>query len=457
VRIVIPTTGSLGDVQPYVALGLGLKRAGHRVRLATHADFESLIRGRGLDFFAIEDSSRALHRRDAGERMTSTGGNPFTFLRQFGRLRQPLMHGLMARTYEACHDADAILVSGTALLIGHAVAEKLAIPMCSAYLQPMGASRFLANSLFPHLPAWIPLGPLYNFLSHVVVAEFLWQLLRTSINKARQEVLDLPPLPFLGPRAVLYDSPILHGYSSAVIAKPRDWGENAHLTGYWFLDGGSIWKPPAALVDFLKAGPPPICVGFGSMPNRNAEQVTELVANALTRTRQRGVLLAGWGGLAPTSKSDQIFLMDAAPHDWLFPRMKAVIHHGGAGTTAAGIRAGVPSILIPYMADQPFWGHRVFRLGVGPRPIPRQVLSVGKLADAIRMALGDPSMRQRAAALGRRVWNEDGVARAVEVVEDYLGAVVRIPSRPRIALMPSTTLRNGNLGWRHSPLPSQVF
>ncbi len=420
-RIVIPTTGSVGDLQPYVALGLGLQAFGHEVRLATHADYEPAVRARGLDFYAIEEDARAFHAQEAGRRMFTAGTNPFVFLREFVRLRQPRMRSLMARCLEACRGADAVVGASTALLISNSVAEKLKIPFISASLQPTTPTRFLVNSLFPPLPDWFPLSGVYNFASHLLVGEILWQLLGPAINRARAEVLGLPPFPFLGPLKVMKEIPVLHGYSSAVVPRPRDWRAENHLTGFWFLKRPRDWRPPAELVDFLEAGPPPVYVGFGSMPNRHPHEVAALVTDALRRAGQRGILAAGWGGLAGSPKSDQVLLVESVPHDWLFPRVRAVVHHGGAGTTAAGLRAGVPSVLVPYMADQPFWGGRVLALGVGPRPIPRKELTAPRLAEAIRAAVQNQALRRRAAELGQRLRAENGVAHAVGVIHRYLG------------------------------------
>lgn len=171
------------------------------------------------------------------------------------------------------------------------------------------------------------------------------------------------------------------------------------------------------LAAFLEAGPPPVYIGFGSMVSSRPQETAELALQALARAGQRGVLASGWGGLHREALPEEVFLLDAAPHSWLFPRMAAVVHHGGAGTTAAGLRAGVPSILTPFFGDQPFWGRQVHKLGVGPQPIPQRQLSAANLAAAIQQAVTDTEMQQRAADLGRRIRAEDGVARAVEVLQ----------------------------------------
>lgn len=427
-RIVIPTTGSVGDVLPFVALGVELQAHGHEVRLATHADFAELVRSHRLDFFAIEEDSRAFHALEAGRKMIEAGGNPFAFLRQFARMRRPRMYQLMARSLLAAQGADLVLGSATAFLIGFSVAEKLGIPFLTAAFQPTKPSCFLTSSLFPPPPPWAPLAGLYNLATYFLAGEILWQLLGPAINQARQEVLGLPPYPFLGPLAAAQQIPVLHAYSAWVAPSPRDWGEDSHPTGYWFLKRPRDWKPPALLIDFLESGPPPVCVGFGSMSNHDPREVSELVVKALTRTKQRGILIAGWGGLEEIRCSDQFLVVDSVPHDWLFARACAVVHHGGAGTTAAGLRAGVPSVIVPFMADQPFWGRRVAELGVGPAPIARRHLTAARLAEAVETAVRDPRIRQRAALFGRRIRKEDGAARAVAAIHRHVDDMMDSPS-----------------------------
>jgi sterol 3beta-glucosyltransferase len=240
-------------------------------------------------------------------------------------------------------------------------------------------------------------------------------------------VLDLPASSPWGPFGSdrLAHGPILYGFSPSVIAPPRDWGEHVHVTGYWFLDPPSDWTPPPALVEFLQAGPPPVYIGFGSMSSQRPEETAALVGQALARAGQRAIMLSGWGGLHQAD-SDSVFMVDSVPHAWLFPQVAAVVHHGGAGTTAASLRAGVPSIVIPFHGDQPFWGQRVADLGVGPAPIPRRNLTVERLAQAIHRAVTDQPMRQRAADLGAKIRAEDGVARAVALVQqiDKRGVIV---------------------------------
>jgi UDP:flavonoid glycosyltransferase YjiC (YdhE family) len=202
-----------------------------------------------------------------------------------------------------------------------------------------------------------------------------------------------------------------------VIPKPADWDGQMHVTGYWFLDPVDDWNPPADLLEFLQAGSPPVFIGFGSMSTRNPEETTHLILQALACTQQRAIMLSGWGGLHKANLPDTVYMLDSIPFSWLFPRVAVVVHHGGAGTTSAGLRAGVPSIIVPFFADQPYWGQRVADLRVGPAPIPRKKLTAERLAQAIQTAVTDQAMRQRAADLGVKIRAEDGIARAVEIVQ----------------------------------------
>lgn len=196
-----------------------------------------------------------------------------------------------------------------------------------------------------------------------------------------------------------------------------DWTLNIHVTGYYFFDLNASYQPPEELQNFLEAGAPPVCVSFGSMVNRDAEKIDRTVRDSFTGSGQRGIILSGWGRVNQPFSKDLLYLY-AAPHDWLLPRCKMVIHHGGAGTASAGLRAGIPNIVVPFTADQPFWGRRVHAVGAGPKPILVRDLSVEKLTQAIFEAEGE-SVRKRARDIGRRIRIEDGVGQAVALIESH--------------------------------------
>ncbi|MCA9898696.1 MAG: glycosyltransferase family 1 protein [Ardenticatenaceae bacterium] len=412
-RIVIIAMGSRGDVQPYVALGKGLHSAGHQVRLMTHDAFEQLVTGHGLEFWIARGNVQAIAESEEMQALLEKGNflaiNAYTAKAAQKAALEWAEDGL-----SACAGADLLIAGIGGLFIGLSLAEKLHLPLIQAYYVPFTPTREISGALLPRpVPDWL------NRLSHHAVRQIMWQGARKADNLARQQVLGSPKAPFFGPFGSRQTRglPILYGFSPAVIAPPADWPVEAQVTGNWFLEAEADWSPPPALVDFLDAGASPVYVGFGSMTNRKPEETAVLVMAALAKTGQRAVLLSGWGGLQAADLPDNVFMLKAAPHDWLFPRMAAVVHHGGAGTTAAGLRAGVPSIIVPFFADQPFWGRQVARLGVGPQPVPRQRLTVDGLAAALETAVSNPQMRQRAADLGQQIQAEDGVAKAVAIVQ----------------------------------------
>lgn len=421
-RITIVTVGSRGDVQPYVALGVGFQAAGHQVRLATHDDFQSFIEEHGLGFAPLPGDPRTLLETTEGRQLLESGGNPFRLLKQFVRLAEPLAHKCLSDGLQACQGSDAIIFS-TPGCFGYWIAQQMGVPSCAAYYAPMTPSWHMPSPVFPPVWSSLPLSGLYNRVTFSLGGGLLWAPLAGAVNRARRAVLGLPPLSMWSPpwRNLAPGHLYLYGYSATVLPKPPDWGEAEYVTGYWFLRRTRDWEPPHKLVDFLESGPPPVCIGFGSMNNRNAAEVTDVVVKALLKARQRGILMTGWGGLADAHLPDEILPIESVPHDWLFPRVAAVVHHGGAGTTAAGLRAGVPAVIVPFMSDQPMWARRVLKLRVSPQPIPRRKLTVARLAEALEQAVNDLDMRARARDLGRIIRAEDGVGKAVAAFHAHLG------------------------------------
>lgn len=413
-KVTIIAPGSRGDVQPYVALGKGLKDAGHSVQILTTQDFHELVTTYGLDFVDLGGQMQDVARQMEG---LLKQGNFLKILKSMGQVAQELVNRASYSGLKASQDSDRLIAGPGGLFVGLALSEKLGIPFIPAFYFPFTPTRAFPNALVPlppmRLPGWA------NRISHHIAQQMLWQNYRAADAKSRREILGLPPVSWWGPFASLNQQKqtVLYGYSRLVLPPPVDWGPTVHVTGYWFLDPPAGWEPPASLMHFLESGSPPVFVGFGSMTNSKPEDTTRLVVEALASTGQRGVLSAGWGGLSQKDLPDTVHMIDSIPFRWLFPRMAAIVHHGGAGTTSASLSAGIPSIVTPFMGDQPFWGQRVFELGVGPRPIPLQRLTSKRLAQAIRTALADTTMRQQAAILGERIRGENGVARAVEVIE----------------------------------------
>ncbi|GCL35098.1 glycosyl transferase family 28 [Sphaerospermopsis reniformis] len=245
---------------------------------------------------------------------------------------------------------------------------------------------------------------------------------RKGVNQFREKTLQLTPLSNwqrLYGRLQKVNVPYLYGFSPVVVPKPSTWSERLHITGYWFLEHPANWTPPQDLQEFIAAGSPPVYIGFGSMTGRDPQQMTEIALTALKKTKQRGILVTGSGGIAATDLPETVFKIESVPHDWLFPRMAAIVHHGGAGTSAAALRAGVPSIIIPFFGDQPFWGHCLWQLGVSPEPIPKPALTVDKLAQAITTAVNHTQMRQKAQFIGEQIRLENGVNQAVAAFHQH--------------------------------------
>ena len=416
-NITLVTAGSRGDVQPYIALGKGIQACGHNVQVCTHTEFEDFVCQQGLAFAPMHGNPKALLEDEAGQRFLESGRNPIRFMRSFSEFVNQLLHGVLQDCLAACQDSDFVIFSIIGWFAVTHVMEKLNIPGISAYLQPVSPTSAFPVTSFPP----VQLGKIGNRLSYTISEQFGWSLMRAGLNRARKDVLDLPPLPFIAPFERMHKEhfPVLYGFSQHVVPRPADWPDSLHITGYWFLDEEPDWQPPEALSNFLEAGPPPVYIGFGSMRARGPQETTRMVLRALELSEQRGVLLSGWGALEKTEFPETVIQIEAAPHAWLFPRMAAVVHHAGSGTTAAGLRAGVPTIGVPFFADQPFWAERAYRLGAGPRPVDRKRLTAERLAAAISQAVGDPAYRQNAERIGAQLRIEDGVQNAVETLARY--------------------------------------
>jgi UDP:flavonoid glycosyltransferase YjiC (YdhE family) len=277
----------------------------------------------------------------------------------------------------------------------------------------------------PNLPR---LGGPANWLSGFLVVQAFWLMFRSHQNRWRRERLRLAPLSLRAPLSSLARRgvPVLYGFSPSVIPVPRDWHGAGTAYGYWFLDSPAAWTPPPELVNFLDRGPPPLYIGFGSMASHDPGRTAGIVIEALRRTGLRAILASGWGGLRGSHLPPTAISMDFVPHDWLFRRVCGAVHHGGAGTTAAALRAGVPSVIVPFFADQFFWGSRLSALGLSPSPIPQGALSATSLEKALRVMTGSGEMRARCRVLGQTVEAERGVELAAAAADRYLRSVIRL-------------------------------
>jgi sterol 3beta-glucosyltransferase len=414
VKVVIVAMGSRGDVEPYIALGKGLKNAGHYVRVISHQNFDPLVSSHGLEFWSIEGNVQEIAQSaEMSEHIEK--GNFLSVLSQMKKAAEAQATGAVKTGVNACQGMDMVLAGIGGLFIALPLAEKFNIPLLQAYYIPFTPTGEFPSFLFPKLPQW--LGKSVNRFSYHFMRQIMWQGFRSTDRIIRKQ-LDLPKSSFWGPYKHLQSQefPVLYGYSPSLIPPAPDWDAHTYVTGFWFLGEPSDWKPPQDLVDFIESGSPPIYVGFGSMSSRNPEKTTNLILSALNETKQRAVMLSGWNGLRKIDLPSSVFMVDSVPFSWLFPKMAAVVHHGGAGTTHYAVRAGVPSIVIPFFADQPFWGHLIEELGIGSAPIPRKKITAKELAKAIDLVLTDGAMHDRAAELGQRMQKENGTECAVELI-----------------------------------------
>lgn len=416
-RAAIVCNDTRGGVQPYLALGLGLRRSGHEVIINAPEGYRPLVDSVGLELRGLSGDVQA-HMNSPEVVAAMEKGFWAThklMTEKAGRMIRDTARECLA----ACEGSDLILAGFGGMIVGESVAERLGVPFVQAHLQPLATTAEYPGLL--SLP-WLRGVGLANRLSHAASKQVFWQPMRAAVNAARRDVLGLPPCRFWGSVGAIRrpGDVILYGYSQALLARPKDVGAGHHVTGYWFLDHDEGWTPPTKLVEFLEAGPPPVAIGFGSMSSRDAEATTRLALAAADRSGQRVVLLAGWGGMSNAELPATAFLIDSVPHSWLLPRCSLAVHHGGAGTTGAALRAGIPSVTVPFAADQPFWGWLISARGLGACCGPRRRLTADRLATAIRDVLGDASVRRRAAEMGKRVRAEDGVAEAVHFLEPYL-------------------------------------
>ena len=349
--------------------------------------------------------------------MDTGGVNPIKSIGAVRKMIGPVVMEMVEDAYAACRDAHAIICLGVFSAFGQSIAEALGIPIINVEPTPL-----LPTRVFP-APSWPiqrDLGGFHNHISGKAMLQIIWQWYCPFVNDFRQS-LGLSSYTASCFYQALRSTPMLGAYSPSIIPHPEDWPDSIYITGNFFPDTMADWRPSSELKAFLEAGDPPVYIGFGSMAGRNPEQLAKLILEALAKSGQRGLLLSGWGGLRTESVPDNVFVVDSAPHSWLFPRMAAVVHHGGAGTTAEGLRAGLPSVIVPFVLDQPFWGARVKALGLGPDPIPQKNLTADRLANAIRIAVSDSNMKQRAESYGVAIRAENGIGNAIKIIKRYFG------------------------------------
>ncbi|KAL3333974.1 hypothetical protein AABB24_030640 [Solanum stoloniferum] len=433
-QIVILIVGTRGDVQPFTAIGKRLQDFGHRVRLATHANFKEFVLSAGLEFYPLGGDPKIL----AGYMVKNKGflpSGPSEIPVQRNQMKE-IIYSLLPACKEPDMDtgvpfkADAIIANPPAY--GHVhVAEALQIPIHIFFTMP-----WTPTSEFPHPLSRVKQPAGYR-LSYQIVDTLIWLGIRDLINDVRKKKLKLRPVTYLsGSQSSELDIPHAYIWSPHLVPKPKDWGPKIDVVGFCFLDLATGYEPPESLVNWLKAGPKPIYIGFGSLPVQDPQGMTNTIVKALEVTNQRGIINKGWGGLGNLAEpKDFVYLLDNVPHDWLFLQCAAVVHHGGAGTTAAGLKAACPTTIVPFFGDQPFWGERVHARGVGPLPIEVDQFTLDRLVHAIRFML-KPEVKERSIELAKAMENEDGVTGAVKA---FFKQLSRTKSEPQQSPRPTST------------------
>ncbi|MET9394294.1 glycosyltransferase [Streptomyces sp. NPDC006624] len=398
--------GSRGDVQPCLALARSLMQHGHAVRVLASARYEQLITSTGAGFHPVAADPSDIVGSATGQELLGSRQGPLAFVRTMSKVLRPHVENLLDEAFACAAGADLVLAPTFGLFGAH-LNQRLGIPHAVVHFQPSQPTR-----AFPHpfVPAARKLGGLGNRVSYDIVDAGTWLLSRRHVNRWRLRHNGQPPLPVLSPLRATRRSTVLCAFSPTVVARPSDWGPNVHVTGFWDF-AQPDWQPPQRLRDFLLAGPPPVYAGFGSMRSGDPRRTDRSVRAALRRAGLRGVLLGD-----PSTGEDDMLVLADAPHDWLFPRMAAVVHHGGAGTTCAALRAGVPAVVCPFFGDQPYWAARVHALGAGPPPLPARTLTVEALTERLTAVTRDAVYAESARRVAGALRAEDGANRACDVL-----------------------------------------
>lgn len=399
-KILIAAAGSRGDVDPYTGLGAALRGAGHEVALATTDAFAPRVRAAGLEFRGLPGDTRP--RGDVTDRrgLMRTAA---AFLTELGQGFADAVDG----------GTDLLLLSTTTAPLGWHLAEATGTPVLGVYLQPTAPT----GDFPPVVTGARSLGRPGNRAAGRFALRMADRIAEQGAARLRER-LGLPPLAASAMRRRQERArwPVLHGYSTALAPAPSDWRPGLEVVGNWWPHVDADARLPEALEDFLDAGPRPVLIGFGSMASGEGERLGELAVRALRRAGLRGVLQSGSAGLTAADGPDVLTVGDV-PHALLLPRMAAVVHHAGAGTSAAALRAGVPAVPVPVTADQPFWARRLAATGAATAPVPFGSLTAELLADALVRAVERPAYARAARAAAEHLRAEDGAGRVLEAVE----------------------------------------
>ncbi|MEW5940999.1 MAG: glycosyltransferase [Chloroflexota bacterium] len=413
-NVTILAYGSRGDVQPYLALAVGLQKRGHCVKLAAPHRFADFVAGYNIPFAPLAGDPEEISRR-----LNDAGNNAWKVVTGIRDYVNSIALEVSRGAFAACDDADLTVHSFLFTTGAHSLAYARNIPDVSIQTFPI----FAPTQKYPPVAlSSLPTGAL-SYFGHWLTTQVFWYGGNSGYYQKRKQHPDIFSFDLFWPfddKPPRRATPLLFAVSPTVLPPAREWTHRARVTGYLFLDSPADYQPPPELSRFLEAGPAPICVTFGSMLHRESKRIAETVLEAMRLVGRRAIILTGWDGWQGMTSTEDILFLEAAPHDWLLPRCKAVIHHGGAGTTAAGLRAGIPNIVIPFAGDQRFWGKRVEAIGAGPSPIPVKRFSAARLASALA-GMEEEGRKGRARLIGQAMRAEDGVGEAIRVIESASG------------------------------------
>lgn len=412
--ITILCTGSRGDFQPYIALAQELKRRQHAVRIAGGNEFQSFVEGYGIEYYPIHINLEELNIDPKMLEAAATSDNPLKMLLTFNKMKAYGAY-MVQGYYDACQNSNLILYHPGAT-IGYFAAKQMGIPAVQAAPFPMHKTK---ERLSVVMYGKSKSNAATIALSYSLIQGMLWMASKSSIQQFWKSRFNKLPKPFQSPFENLSPQyPAIVSCSNHVFSRPADWNENIHQHGYWFVEENA-YTPPAELVQFLSQGEKPIYIGFGSMSKYHDGQ--DMMRTAVKAVQQAGkrAIISGVPITEPLPST--IFSVGSIPHSWLFNQVSAVCHHGGAGTTAAGFKAGIPSIIVPFSNDQFAWAHRAYDIGVGTYPIYQKKFSEKLFSEALIQAY-NPSMIQKAKELGTLIAKENGTAACVDVIENILKA-----------------------------------
>jgi len=414
--ITILCGGSRGDVQPYLALAIELKRMGKEVRIAVTRSYEEFVRSYGIDFFSIDVDFESLNVDKNMIREAQQADNPLKLFFSFQKMKKYGVH-MVEHYYAACEGSEAI-VYHPGMAIGYYAAEKTGIPSILATPFPLNKTKEQTSVI---LYGKVPSNLWVNLFSYSILQNMLWMASDASLKPFWKEKFGRLPTDYGCPfeRHTDLRHPAIVSCSNFIFPRPTDWNKNIHQNGYWFLEEQDEYIPPMELVDFLNNGEKPIYIGFGSMViGENSEKKSKIILEGLAMTGKRAII-SGFGNLQ--NIPDTIYKIDNIPHSWLFSKVSAVCHHGGAGTSAAGFEAGVPSMIFPFALDQFAWAQRAYDLGVGSKPMPIKKLTSEKFAESIRYAMKGKII-SIAKELAKNIATENGAKDCAKIILASVGA-----------------------------------